>query len=282
MNNLATVDIDHDSTVLTNFVNSIHEGNGAPVILIHGLAASLYDWNDLIPELSCAGYAAFALDLLGHGKSNKPDRLDDYNINNVFANFSSWIDTLHLDKPLILIGHSLGGYLALQYTLRHPDRVFALALCDPFYSLSQLPLLLRFNYRHSIINATLIERIPEWLIRRVVDLTSLSIRNGYELSETVRKQTAADYKSSQPGIFNIVNSLQDLTPHLSSIKQPTLVLWGSRDHTLAPASFLKILQEMPNSKGSAIQGAGHVPHQSDSAEFNRRVAEFLRTLSISG
>jgi 2-succinyl-6-hydroxy-2,4-cyclohexadiene-1-carboxylate synthase len=258
----------------------VHQGNGTPVILIHGLAASLYDWNDLIPELSRTGYAAYALDLLGHGESSKPDHLDDYNVDNVFAHFNRWIDTLYLDKPLTLVGHSLGGYIALQYTLLHPDRVFALVLCDPFYNLNQLPLLLRLNYRYSIINTTLIEHIPEWLIRQVVDFTSLSIRNGYKLPETVRKQTAADYKRAQPAIFNIIHSLPDLTPYLSSVIQPTLVLWGAHDQTLAPASFSKILQEMANSRGWAISGAGHVPHQSHAAEFNQQVLKFLRSLSI--
>jgi pimeloyl-ACP methyl ester carboxylesterase len=280
MNNLTKINPGLENAGQMSVVNSVHQGNGTPVILIHGLAASLHDWNDLIPELSGAGYAVHALDLLGHGKSGKPEILDEYTVDNVFAHYSLWIETLQINKPQILVGHSLGGYIALQYALLHPDRVFAIVLCDPFYSLSQLPLIIRLNYRHSLINTTLIEHIPEWIIRRAVDLTSLSIRNGYELPEAVRKQTAADYKRAQPGIFNILYSLHDLTPRLSSIMQPTLVLWGSHDRTLAPASFLKILQEIPNSRGSAIPGAGHVPHQSHSAEFNRQVLEFFQSISI--
>ncbi len=278
MNNLTTIDLGLKTPKITCSINSKHDGCGAPVILIHGLAASLYDWNDLIPELSKAGYSTYALDMLGHGESGKPDCLEDYNIANVFATFSSWVEGLHLDKPLILVGHSLGGYIALQYTLLHPSRVFALVLCDPFYSLSQLPLLLRINYRHSLINTSLLAYIPEWLIRRIVDLTSLSIRNGFELPEIVRKQTAADYKRARPEIFNILYSLQDLTPRLGSITQPTLILWGSRDRTLAPVSFKKILHEMPNSRGSAIASAGHVPHQSHANDFNRQVLAFLQDI----
>ena len=265
-------------TTPEKLVHYVQQGTGAPVILIHGLAASLFDWNDLIPELAGAGYAAYALDLLGHGQSYKPEHLNEYTVENVFAHFSAWIDTLQLDEPLILVGHSLGGYLAIQYALRHPERVRALVLADPFYNLSQLPFFLRLYYRYPLLDATLIEQAPEWLIRSVVDLTSLSIRNGYILPKDVRIQTAADYKRANPGIFNILHSFKDLTPCLSSISQPTLVLWGERDQTLAPALFQKIIDAIPHASGSGLPGAGHVPHQSHAKEFNQRVMEFLQTM----
>jgi pimeloyl-ACP methyl ester carboxylesterase len=259
-------------------VNYVQQGTGAPVILIHGLAASLFDWNDLLPELAGAGYAAYALDLLGHGQSHKPKHLGDYTVENVFAHFNAWINSLELTGPLTLVGHSLGGYLSIQYALRHPERVRALVLADPFYSFEQLPLLLRLYYRYPLLDATLIQHAPEWLIRSVVDLTSLSIRNGYVLPKDVRMQTAADYKRANPGIFNILHSFKDLTPCLSSVSQPTLVLWGERDQTLAPALFQRILDEIPKASGSGLPGAGHVPHQSHAKEFNQRVLEFLLTV----
>jgi pimeloyl-ACP methyl ester carboxylesterase len=281
MNNLKPNNTKLMPSEIKSSINFTQNGSGNPILLIHGIAASLHDWNDLIPELDSAGYEIFALDLPGHGKSGGPDDRV-YSIANVLAAFSDWIESLPLDKPLILVGHSLGAYFALQYTLCHPERVRALVLCDPLYNLDQLPFLLRFNYRHGIIDTSLIEHLPEWIIKRAVDLTSLSIRDGYELSADVRKQTAADYKRAQPGIFNIFNSLPDLSAQLHLINQPALVLWGARDSTLAPASFSKILQLLPNSRGSIIKDAGHVPHQSHSVEFNRRVMEFLHSLSISG
>jgi pimeloyl-ACP methyl ester carboxylesterase len=246
--------------------------------LIHGLAASLFDWGDLIPKLVERGYSANALDLLGHGNSFKPAHLDEYNITNVYAHFNEWIESLHFDEPLILIGHSLGGYLAIRYALIHADRVRGLVLADPFFSLEQLPFFLRINYHRPFLSSSMIERTPEWIFRKMIDLTSLSIRNGYVLPESVRIQTAADYKRAHPGIFNIVHSIQDPSPQLSSLTQPTFVVWGARDLTLAPSSFLNLLKEIPNSKGTAIAGAGHVPHQSNPAEFNQLVMDFLRTL----
>ena len=277
--NLPAVNSVCESEVSEYFINFTHSGNGAPIILTHGLAASLHDWDNLIPELNSADYSTYALDLPGHGGSAKLDHLEDYNIGCVLSKFSTWIESLQIQDPLILIGHSLGGYLSLQYTIIHPNRVCALVLCDPFYSLSQLPYLLQINYRHSLINPNILNHLPEWFIRRIIDFTSLSIRNGYQLPKAVREQTAADYKRIQPEIFNIISTLRDISPNLHLITQPTLVLWGAHDHTLSKNSFFRILLEIQNSKGVAIPTAGHVPHQSHPAEFNRLVLEFLNSLS---
>jgi len=268
MNNLTTAE---------NHVNFVQQGEGAPVILIHGLAASLFDWADLLPALASNGCAGYALDLLGHGESYKPANLDDYHIDNVFDHFCSWLERLGISAPLILVGHSLGGYLAMEYALRYPNRVRALVLGNPFYSLQQLPPLLRIRYKGPLLNAEMIERTPEWAIRMAIDFTSLSIRNGYLLPEKVRKQTALDYKRAHPGIFNIPSTIRDLLPLAHRIAVPSLVIWGSRDQTLAPGSFTKLSAELPNAQTATIK-AGHVPHQSNAEEFNRQVLGFLKAI----
>jgi len=68
-----------------------------------------------------------------------------------------------------------------------------------------------------------------------------------------------------------------LLPVAQRIAVPSLVLWGSRDQTLAPASFPKLAASLPNAQTATIK-AGHVPHQSHAEEFNRFVLEFLQTV----
>jgi len=260
-------------------VNFIHQGKGVPVILIHGLAASLFDWVDLTPELTAAGYAAYALDLPGHGLSFKPKQLDEYAIDRIFEHLDNWISSLQLDQPLILVGHSLGGYLTIEYALRYPERIRALVLADTFYSLDQLPPLLRFHYKRPLINLGLITYAPEWIIRLSIELTGLFIRNGYitPQSKAARAQTANDYKRSSPGIYNILSTTRDLTPVLSQVTAPALVLWGAHDQSLAPKSFAKLAAAIPNAR-TVVMESGHVPHQSHAEEFNRHVMEFLKLL----
>lgn len=250
--------------------------------MIHGLAASLHDWDDLLPALSAAGYAGYALDLLGHGDSLKPPRLGEYTIENVYAHLSAWLDALSLREPSVLIGHSLGGYLAMQYALRFPECVRGLVLVNPFYSLRQLPLSLQLFFSRPLVNTVLIARTPYWLFRALVDLSSLSLGgNGagtHLLPEKVRIQTALDYKRAAPEIFNIPRTIAELTPDLPRLTQPTLVLWGERDQTLAPDSFPRLMQLLPNAGGEAIPVCGHVPHQCHSGRFNRLVLDFLASL----
>ena len=251
------------------------------MILIHGLAASLYDWNDLIPELSKAGFSVYALDLPGHGMSNSPEFQNKYNIEQVFSSFCDWFDRLELVSPATLIGHSLGAYIALRYAALYPTQVSSLVLCDPFFCQTQLPYLLRLNYKLSFIDLSTISIVPQWLIRVIIDFASLSIRNGFRLPKNVRDQTAADYKRVQPGIFKIIPSVVDISPLFRSIFQPTLVIWGEKDRTLDTRTFSKLVGELPNSRGYSIEGAGHVPHQSHASEFNQQVLEFILDLKIS-
>jgi pimeloyl-ACP methyl ester carboxylesterase len=263
----------------TNFVS---QGQGAPVIMVHGLAASLHDWDALLPELAAVGYAGYAPDLLGHGESAKPCKLDQYTSDSVFTHLVDWIDALALDEPAILIGHSLGGYLSLQYALRHPERVRALVLVNPFYTLSQLPPALRFFLRRPLFNTSLIEHTPYWLFRVIIDVTSLqfghSNDNLHNLPLGVRIQTALDYKRAAAGIYNIPRTFHDLTPDLHCITQPALVIWGARDQTIDPSTFPALVEKLPQARGEVMSICGHVPHQCHSTDFNEKVLAFLGSL----
>src|SRR5574341_627021 len=85
--------------------NFVQQGDGRPVVMIHGVSASLHDWDDLIPELTGNGYASYALDLLGHGNSPKPESRA-YHVDWLFEHFLHWITSLRLTEPAIIIGHS--------------------------------------------------------------------------------------------------------------------------------------------------------------------------------
>jgi 2-hydroxy-6-oxonona-2,4-dienedioate hydrolase len=277
--------ITYQTTILENNqkVNYVQQGHGHPVILTHGLAASLHDWDDLLPELSASGYAGYALDLLGHGESEKPASPRGYTVENTFAHFEHWIHSLQRTEPLTLIGHSLGGGLSLMYTLRHPERVRALVLINPFYDITQLPPMMQRVFRHQLINTNLIDRTPYRLFRLLVDVTSFSTyvgqRETHVLPEHIRYQTALDYKRSSSGIYNIPRTLHGLTSDLPRVTQPTLLIWGGRDQTLAPSSFSKLKSLLPNVKGMhEFPVCGHVPHQCHPEKFNPQVMQFLKSL----
>jgi len=263
-------------------VNFVQLGEGPAVIMVHGLAASLHDWDALLPALAKAGYTGYALDLLGHGDSSKPRQLEAYTSDAVYEHMRAWIDALMLEQPAVVIGHSLGGHLALQFALQYPERVRALVLVNPFYTQEQLPPALRFFLRRPLLNTTLIERTPYWLFRLLIDVSSLQFGNSNEnlhtLPEAVRIQTALDYKRAAPGIYNIPRALQDLTPSLPRVNQPTLVIWGARDQTIDPKTFPVLVEKLPNARGEIMPICGHVPHQCHALDFNKKVFGFLDSL----
>jgi pimeloyl-ACP methyl ester carboxylesterase len=200
----------------------------------------------------------------------------------LYEHFEHWMRSLRLTEPAIIIGHSLGGYIALEYARRVSAWTCGLVLVDPFYSLSQLPLLVRQAYRHPTLSGRITGSLPQWFFRMIVDITSFSMghSNGalYALPEHIRAQTALDYTRTAPGVYNVPNTSADLSAHLQSISRPTLLVWGDRDQTLAPSSFHKMTELMPQVTARSIR-AGHVPHQSNAEWFNAQVLEFLKELS---
>jgi len=263
----------------SQIVNFSRQGSGSPAILIHGLAASLHDWDYLIPDMVNAGYDTCALDLLGHGDSYSPPKLDAYTIQNVYSHLLDWIDSLFPREPVFLIGHSLGGYLALLHAIQNPQRVKGIVLVNPYYSLKQMSGFLRLIFRHPLLDTTFIRLTPYWLFRILIDLTSLQLgikyRQRHNLPEEVRIQTALDYKRAAPGIYNIPRTMVELKEQISELTIPTMIIWGEQDHTLNPSSFAKLAKVLPNVTSSPMPTCGHVPHQCDSSTFNKLVINFL-------
>lgn len=262
-------------------VNYIQQGSGTPVILIHGIAASLHDWDDLVPELARHGYAAYAPDLLGHGDSPKLGSRA-YQMEWVFDHFLQWMRSLRLTEPAILIGHSLGGHVALEYARRVSAWTRGLVLVNPFYSPSQLPLLVRKTYSRPRLSEFVLGRLSEKWFRFFVDLSSAAMGHSVgalrSLPERVRRQTLLDYRRTAPGVYHIPSGITDLTKDLHEVTVPALVIWGDQDKTLIPSSFGRLVEALPGGRGETLH-AGHVPHQSHAEAFNRIVLKFLKELA---
>jgi pimeloyl-ACP methyl ester carboxylesterase len=264
-----------DYSIEPRQIHYLVEGQGPPVILIHGLAASCYDWAALLPALASAGYRAYAPDLLGHGESPKPASTDCYQAERVYQSLVAWIDSLGLDQPPVLIGHSLGGYLSLQYEIRRHGPLAGLILIDPLYSPDQLSPLLRWINQRPHWGETAMRLVPEWLLNAVLGLDPT---NGNDFSELARQQIANDYKRASARIVYIPATIEDLTPYLSHVKALSLLLWGNRDLTLATSSFPKLHQAIPENRARMIPDSGHQPHIGKPELVNKLVLSFLQDL----
>lgn len=118
--------------MITKKIKSVKDfgGNGNVIILLHGFLCSSKYWNHLQPYLTAKGYRVIAIDLLGFGNAPKP-RYSTYGYQEHIAYLDVVFKQLKLDKPFILIGHSMGALLATRYAVLHPSRVTSLALLHP-------------------------------------------------------------------------------------------------------------------------------------------------------
>jgi pimeloyl-ACP methyl ester carboxylesterase len=260
-------------------LKSIRQGAGPPVVFLHGWGASWHHWQFSLPAVARAGFLAYAPDLLGHGESVKPASQEDYLIPTFVESFSDWVENIGL-KKLLLVGHSMGGYVCLEYARSRPEHVAGLVLINPLYSPDQFfrsgggPRLRWRALRLPNLGEFFFRLAPEWLIRAGLDFNRF---DSPALPVETRCQMARDYKRASPRIVHTIFSIEDLYPFLSKMRVPAMVVWGDKDLTLAPSSFQRLRQSLPDCQAHCFVGRGHSPHLAESGRFNDLLLTFARS-----
>jgi pimeloyl-ACP methyl ester carboxylesterase len=257
-------------------LNYTDQGRGPTAILIHGMAASLYDWESMSPALAAVGFRVLAVDLPGHGDSIKPEDAHAYTLETLYTYLEEWIADLDAPPPYDLVGHSLGGYLGLLFAMRQPEKVRCLELISPLYSPSQLSPFLRLFRHRPELGARVLRRVPLSVIDHLLAWDPINL-SGF--SPQARRQIAIDYKRASPHILNIVRYLPDLTGELDRVQAPCQVIWGEKDLTLRPSSFPALVARLPEATGHPIARSGHQPHIGRPGQVNWLVVDFLKSVN---
>jgi pimeloyl-ACP methyl ester carboxylesterase len=139
-------------------------GEGQPVVLLHGLASSYRIWDLMAPRLA-RSHRVVALDQRGHGRSERPD--EDFSFATYVEDLRAFMDALEFERAVI-VGHSWGGNVALQFAVDAPERVDALVLVDGgFLELSARPGWTWERVEHELAPPDLVGIRPEELLARV-------------------------------------------------------------------------------------------------------------------
>jgi pimeloyl-ACP methyl ester carboxylesterase len=259
-------------------VRYLRAGSGPVLLLIHGLLGYSFSWRFAIPAL--AQHAeVYAIDLLGTGFSDRPPGLD-CSLKASAERVLRFMDRTGLTR-CDLLGTSHGGAVAMTAAALAPDRIRRLILVDPVNPWSArgkimtvflsnpliAPLFLKLAHHVRILDGFYLRRM--FGDPRRVPPDSLE---GY--GKPMRTPGSYEYALSVARTWNRdLRELESLLPRISHL--PTLLLWGSQDAAVDPASALQLKQRFKDCRLVVFEGAGHLPYEEVPDEFNRAVTEFL-------
>ena len=253
-------------------VNYRTAGEGFPVLLIHGHSGSLRNW---VLQARALGekYRTISPDLRGHGLSGKPTRPEDYSLEIFAEDVHGFLAELAVHE-YYLIGHSLGGMVAQELILRHPDGVRALVLvdsCPDHPELGEAEMAERrraaeiaqtqgmaalFEYQRSLAPE------PPWL------------RESPEYVERWREQFLQNSVEGYVYSLKAVRERRPATDRLHEIRVPTLIVCGENDPPfLGPSRQMH--DRIPGSELVILPGVGHTPSFEAPEILNRTLLDFL-------
>jgi pimeloyl-ACP methyl ester carboxylesterase len=260
----------------------LDSGDGPAVLFIHGLTNSSRSWSRLVDTLN-HDYRIVAPDLHGHGASAKP--MGDYSLSAHAATLRDLLDELGIDR-VTLVGHSLGGGIALQFCYLFPERVNRLVLVSSGgLGRSVSPLLRAATLPGAEWVLPLIA--SRWVRGRAEALGAKLARTGWrptpDVTEAWRGFTSLADAETRRAFLATTRSVIDpggqtvsAHHHLPMVATiPTLVVWGTRDRIIPAWHATSAHQAFPGSRVELFEGAGHFPHLDEPARFAEVLRDFL-------
>jgi len=217
---------------------------GVPLVLIHGLGSHGEDWSLLIPQFAAAGYHVYVPDLLGYGRSARPDV--DYSISLEEKAISDFMRAVDVPKADV-IGWSMGGWVAAKLTLDHPELVDRLVLYDSaglyfgsFDTEIFLPADIAGLERLDAILQPFPSKIPDFAARAAVRMIE---GNAWVVRRSINSMLSG-------------RDLLDFRLH--ALHKPTLIVWGGKDTLIPPSVGESMHHLIAGSSYAVAEGCGHL------------------------
>ncbi len=276
----------------TNGIN-IHyldwRGGGPTIVCLHGLQSQAHTW-DRVAEALSPQYRVLALDLRGHGDSEKPPA--GYRTGDFAADVEGFAQALGLDR-FVLMGHSLGARIAAYYAGLFCDRLIRLVLEDPAFPLPPLPpgapnpVLAVENARPG--SFAHVEAAADFLANELDAISGMPFRSGrpreairQEVDQDMRQRAdgAWEWRYSHRAVLEIIDDIEkrghaEIMDNARNITVPVLAVRGGESRVCTPESAHEIECAIPNCRLATIPEVGHSVHGNKPAEFVAAVREFL-------
>lgn len=257
-------------------LHRVRAGAGRPVLLIHGFGGWSFSWRYTVPALS-ERYEVHALDLKGFGLSEKPPG-PVYAPTEQAALVDAYLQQ-YIGRPAALVGHSLGGLIALGTAVWAPERAAALVLVDaasPETAWPAMRLLRLMRWRG----------VGRWLARRTVfspRAVRRFLQGAYRDSQAVTSETVAGYArpftdpAAYRALLGMIDSPLGAALDPAQVRVPTLLIWGAHDHAMPLSIGRWYAERIPGARLEVLAEVGHVPPEEAPAAFNRILVEFLES-----
>ena len=242
------------------------------VVLVHGATVPMWNWDQQVQALTAAGFRVLRYEAFGRGYSDRPEVTYDQDLYR--RQLRELADRLDLSEPFDLIGLSLGGGTAVNFTARHPERVDKLVLISPLIDNFKVP---------SFFG---IPVLGEFLARlagiRVITNRFVSLVENHPESEKYTRlfveQTT--YKGFQQSILSMLrnNAVGDYRPAYQIVgrqRRHVLLIWGTGDTEVTPQMIADIKAFIPGLTFKPVEGAGHGIVFQKPETVNRLIISFL-------
>ncbi|QNK89229.1 2-succinyl-6-hydroxy-2,4-cyclohexadiene-1-carboxylate synthase [Sporosarcina sp. resist] len=277
----------NEKTICIREINmhvEIQGGENLPVIVfLHGFTGSTTSWRE-ITKLLKGNYQTIAVDLTGHGKSTIPEDIGRYSMDQQVEDLEELFTELSLDQ-FILVGYSMGGRIALAYTVRHPMRVSSLILES---SSPGLKTEVEREERQAA-DRRLADRITRDGLPAFIDFWGNIPLFASQKTLSEEKQLAVRNERLSQSEIGLANSLRGIGTgsqasywkSLGTVNLPVLLITGKLD-----TKFVNISREMqrdfPNVRHETIEHAGHAIHVEKPATFATMIEEHISELKNRG
>lgn len=248
----------------------IHQGgSGTPILLLHGFDSSVLEFRRLLPLLASKNQT-WAVDLLGSGFTERVAGLP-YSPSAIKTHLYCFWKAL-IGKPVILVGASMGGAAAIDFTLAHPQAVQKLVLINSVGYTGSFPLG-RFLFPPIDFLA-----VEWWRQRKVQPLTWATIFSEWN-PELIEVLQCANLHLEMPGWQEAFCTFTKsggygLADKIARIDKPTLILWGESDDVLGTSDAAQFQRDIPHSKLIWLKDCGHVPQLEQPQTLSQLILAF--------
>jgi pimeloyl-ACP methyl ester carboxylesterase len=263
-------------------------GWGPVIVLIHGITGSSLTWEEVIDPLA-EHYTVVAPDLLGHGESAKPR--GDYSLGAYASAVRDLLQAIGHDRATV-VGHSLGGGIAMQFAYQFPERCERLVLVSSGGLGREVHMLLRAAALPGSEFVLPLLASPG-LIGRAdavgAFLSRLGLRAGADLDEMWRGFSSLADTGARAAFVHTLRAILDpggqrvsATDRLYlAAEMPTLIVWGERDPIIPFRHGLRASELIPGSRFVTFPDAGHFPYRDDPRRFVRELTDFIESTEPS-